>query len=213
VFILWFGWFGFNPGSELAADSWVMFVALNTMLAAAAGVIGASALGWLKSGVPDVAMAGNGALAGLVGITAGCGTMTPWGAVVTGLVAGMIVVVVLPFVERVLKIDDPVGAFAVHGACGMWGTLAIGLFAKYDDAFLGREDAGLFYGGGLDQLAVQALLVIIVAAWTVTAGFILFRGLKAVMGLRVSAEEETAGLDVSEHGGPGMTFDDIVTGG
>ena len=213
VFILWFGWFGFNPGSELAADSWVMFVALNTMLAAAAGVIGASALGWLKSGVPDVAMAGNGALAGLVGITAGCGTMTPWGAIITGLVAGMIVVVVLPFVERVLKIDDPVGAFAVHGACGMWGTVAIGLFAKYDDAFLGREDAGLFYGGGLDQLAVQALMVVIVAAWTVTAGFILFRGLKAVMGLRVSAEEEMAGLDVSEHGGPGFTFDDIVTGG
>ena len=158
VFILWFGWFGFNPGSELAADSWVMFVALNTLLAAAAGVIGASALGWLKSGRPDVAMAGNGALAGLVGITAGCGTMTPWGAIVTGLVGGMIVVVVLPFIEGVLKIDDPVGAFAVHGACGMWGTLAVGLFAKYDDAFLGREDAGLFYGGGLDQTCCSSLI-------------------------------------------------------
>ncbi len=212
VFILWFGWFGFNPGSELAADNWVMFVALNTALSACAGVIGATALNWLRTGKPDIAVAGNGALGGLVGITAGCGTMTPWGSVLTGLIAGFIAVVAANFVDRKLKIDDPVGAFAVHGACGIWGTLAIGLFAKYDDAFLGRDDAGLFYGGGLDQIAVQAVLVVIVAAWTIVTGFIVFGALKRSMGLRVSPEEEIAGLDVSEHGGPGLALDDAVTG-
>ncbi|WP_419842307.1 ammonium transporter [Candidatus Poriferisodalis sp.] len=211
VFILWFGWFGFNPGSELAADEFVMFVALNTVLAACAGVIGATALNWLRTGRPDVPMAGNGALAGLVGITAGAGTMTPWGAIVTGFIAGFVVVLVVGFVDRKLKIDDPVGAFAVHGAAGIWGTLAIGLFARYDDAFLGRENAGLFYGGGIEQLIVQLVMVVIVAAWVVAASVILFGTLKATIGLRVSAEEETAGLDVSEHGGPGMTLDEVVT--
>ena len=213
VFILWFGWFGFNPGSELAADEYVMFVALNTVLAACAGTIGATALNWMRTGRPDVPMAGNGALAGLVGITAGCGTMTPWGAIITGLVAGLIVVLVVGFVDRKLKIDDPVGAFAVHGAAGMWGTLAIGLFARYDDAFLGREDAGLFYGGGIEQLAVQFLMVVIVAAWVIVTSVILFGILKATIGLRVSAEEEMMGLDVSEHGGPGLALDDVVSGG
>ncbi len=137
--------------------------------------------------------------------------MTPSGYVVTGLVAGFLVVAAAGFVDRKMKIDDPVGAFAVHGACGIWGTLAIGLFAKYDDAFLGRDDAGLFYGGGLDQLGMQAVMVLIVAAWTIVTGFILFAALKSLMGLRVSAEEETAGLDVSEHGGPGLAFEDPAT--
>lgn len=208
VFILWFGWFGFNPGSELAADTFVMFVALNTVLAACAGAVIATVYNWFRTGVPDVAMAGNGVLAGLVGITAGAGTMSPFGAIATGAVAGVVVVFVASFVERVLKVDDPVGAFAVHGACGIWGTLAIGLFAKYDDAFLGRADAGLFYGGGIEQLAVQALLVIIVAVWTVGTTFILFSVLKSVMGLRVAPEHEMAGLDVSEHGGPGISLHD-----
>tara|TARA_B100001079_G_scaffold129091_1_gene110771 strand:- start:727 stop:1158 length:432 start_codon:yes stop_codon:yes gene_type:complete len=138
--------------------------------------------------------------------------MTPWGSILTGVIAGFVVVLAANFVDRKLKIDDPVGAFAVHGACGIWGTLAIGLFAKYDDAFLGRDDAGLFYGGGLDQLAMQVVMVLIVAAWTLVTGFIMFGGLKSVMGLRVSPEEETAGLDVSEHGGPGLVLDDAVTG-
>ncbi len=213
VFILWFGWFGFNPGSELAANEYVMFVALNTVLAACAGTIGATALNWMRTGRPDVPMAGNGALAGLVGITAGCRTMTPWGAIITGFVAGLIVVLVVGFVDRKLKIDDPVGAFAVHGAAGMWGTLAIGLFARYDDAFLGREDAGLFYGGGIEQLVVQFLMVVIVAAWVIVTSVILFGILKATIGLRVSAEEEMMGLDVSEHGGPGLALDDVVSGG
>ncbi len=213
VFILWFGWFGFNPGSELAADEYVMFVALNTVLAACAGVIGATALNWLRTGRPDVPMAGNGVLAGLVAITAGCGTMTPWGAIITGFIAGLVVVLVVGFVDRKLKIDDPVGAFAVHGAAGIWGTLAIGLFAHYDDAFLGREDAGLFYGGGIEQLVVQFLMVVIVAVWVIVTSVILFGVLKAAIGLRVSAEEEMVGLDVSEHGGPGLALDDVVSGG
>ena len=213
VFILWFGWFGFNPGSELAADEYVMFVALNTVLAACAGMIGATALNWIRTGRPDVPMAGNGVLAGLVAITAGCGTMTPWGAIITGFIAGIIVVLVVGFVDRKLKIDDPVGAFAVHGAAGIWGTLAIGLFAHYDDAFLGREDAGLFYGGGIEQLVVQFLMVVIVAVWVIVTSVILFGILKATIGLRVSAEEEMVGLDVSEHGGPGLALDDVVSGG
>ena len=213
VFILWFGWFGFNPGSELAADEFVMFVALNTVLAACAGTIGATALNWLRTGRPDVPMAGNGALAGLVGITAGCGTMEPWAAIVTGFIAGLIVVVVVGFVDRKMKIDDPVGAFAVHGTAGMWGTLAIGLFARYDDAFLGRENAGLFYGGGVEQLIVQFLMVVIVAVWVIVTSVVLFGVLRATIGLRVSAEEEMVGLDVSEHGGPGLALDDVVSSG
>ncbi len=211
VFILWFGWFGFNGGSELAADSVVMVVALNTVLAACAGTIGATAINWARTGTPDVAMAGNGTLAGLVGITAGAGTMNPLGALITGLVAGLLVVMVVNFVERVLKVDDPVGAFAVHGAAGIWGTLAIGLFGKYDDGFLGRTDAGLFYGGGIEQLIVQALLVVIVAVWVIITAGILFGALRATMGLRVSREFEMAGLDVSEHGGPGVDHGDVVT--
>ncbi|MDG2114593.1 MAG: ammonium transporter [Actinomycetota bacterium] len=209
VFILWFGWFGFNPGSELAADTFVMFVALNTVLAACAGAVVATTYNWFRTGTPDVAMAGNGVLAGLVAITAGAGTMTPFGALLTGAIGGFLVVLVARFVERVLKVDDPIGAFAVHGACGIWGTLAIGLFAKYDDAFLGRTDAGLFYSWDISQLLVQAVLVVVVAVWTVATTFILFAVLKRVMGLRVTPEEEMAGLDVSEHGGPGISLHDL----
>ncbi|HCB37093.1 MAG TPA: ammonium transporter [Acidimicrobiaceae bacterium] len=210
VFVLWFGWFGFNAGSELAADSVVMLVALNTVLAACAGTIGASALNWWRTGRPDVAMAGNGTLAGLVGITAGCAALNPLGALVAGLVAGVVAVLVAGLVERRLRIDDPVGAFAVHGAAGVWGTLAVGLFARYDDGFLGREDAGLFYGGGVSQLVVQALLVVIVAAWVIATSLVVFGLLKRTMGLRVSPEEEMVGLDVSEHGGPGFALEDVV---
>ncbi len=211
VFILWFGWFGFNGGSELAADNWVMFVGLNTVLAACAGTISATVVNWLRTGRPEVAMAGNGTLAGLVGITAGAGTMNPMGALVTGAVAGLVVVGASVLVERALKIDDPVGAFAVHGAAGIWGTLAVGLFARYDDAFLGRDNAGLFYGGGIDQLVVQFLLVVIIAAWVIAASLVLFGVLKKTLGLRVSAEEEMVGLDISEHGGPGLALEDSVT--
>ncbi|MGI9604132.1 MAG: ammonium transporter [Acidimicrobiales bacterium] len=202
AFILWFGWFGFNAGSELAADDFVPFVAVNTLLAACAGAAGATIAIWSKSGKPDVAMIANGVLAGLVSITAGTGTMTPAFALVTGFIGGLIVVGAVLFFDRI-RIDDPVGAISVHGICGVWGTLAIGLFARYDDAFLGRENAGLFYGGGVDQLAVQALMVVIVAAWVIPTSGLVFYGLKSTIGLRVSEEEEMGGLDVMEHGTPG----------
>ncbi len=202
VFILWFGWFGFNAGSELLADELVPFIAVNTLLAAAAGGAGAAIVIWAKTGFPDVAMIANGILAGLVSITAGTGTMTPFWAMVTGFLGGMLVVAAVLGIER-LKIDDPVGAISVHGVCGVWGTLAIGLFARYDDAFLGRENAGLIYGGGFSQLAVQAVFVLIVAAWVLSTSGLLFGVLKATVGLRVDAEEEIKGLDVMEHGSPG----------
>ena len=211
VFILWFGWFGFNAGSELAADEFVPFLAMNTLIAAAAGVIGATAIIWLKTGVADVAMAGNGALAGLVSITAPVGTVTPVFALVIGLVGGVIVVFSVLAFDKI-KIDDPVGAISVHGTCGIWGTLSIGLFAKYDDAFLGREDAGLIYGGGYDQLAMQFVMVVIVIAWVGITSFVLFGALKATLGLRVSEEEEVTGLDVAEHGSSGYGLEAVGGG-
>ena len=207
VFILWFGWFGFNAGSELVADEIVPFLAMNTLMAAAAGVVGATALIWWRTGVADVAMAGNGALAGLVSITAPVGTVEPWAAVVIGFIGGLIVVAAVLFIERI-RIDDPVGAIAVHGVCGIWGTLSIGLFARYDDAFLSAggldgENLGLFYGGGIEQLLVQALMVLIVVAWVGITSFLVFRVIDATIGLRVDADEEAAGLDVAEHGSAG----------
>lgn len=206
VFILWFGWFGFNAGSELAADNLVPFLALNTLLAASAGTVGATVLIWAKTGKPDVAMAGNGALAGLVSITAPVGAVEPWAALLIGLIGGLIVVASVLFFDSI-RIDDPVGAISVHGVCGIWGTLAVGIFARYDDAFLGVENAGLLYGGGLDQLAIQALMVVIVVAWVGVTSAILFGILKATIGLRVSEEEEVLGLDVAEHGAAGYGID------
>ena len=184
------------------------FLALNTLIAASAGVVGATAIIWLKTGTPDVAMAGNGALAGLVSITAPVGTVEPWAAVLIGLIGGVIVVFSVLFFDAI-KIDDPVGAISVHGVCGIWGTLSIGLFARYDDAFLGREDAGLFYGGGLEQLVVQALMVLIVVAWVAITSYIVFATLKATVGLRVSEEEEINGLDVMEHGSAGYGLETV----
>ena len=211
VFILWFGWFGFNAGSELAADNLVPFLAMNTLLAASAGVIGATAVIWFKTGKADVAMAGNGALAGLVSITAPVGAVDPWAAFVIGLIGGLIVVYSVLAIDSI-RIDDPVGAISVHGTCGIWGTLSIGLFAKYDDAFLGREDAGLFYGGGFEQLIMQLVMVLIVIAWVGITSYILFAGLKATIGLRVDEEEEVAGLDVAEHGSSGYGLEAVGGG-
>jgi Amt family ammonium transporter len=211
VFVLWFGWFGFNAGSELAADNVVMRVGVTTMLAAAAGGVAAAAVMWMKGGFFDVAMTANGILAGLVSITAGTATMTPLFAVVTGAIGGAIVVFSVLFIEKI-RIDDPVGAISVHGVCGVWGTLAIGLFAKYDDAFLGREEAGLIYGGGLSQLAMQFVGVVIVAVWVLGTTAILFAGLKAIGHLRVPASEEIAGLDVSEHGSAGYGVEPAFAG-
>jgi Amt family ammonium transporter len=206
VFILWLGWFGFNPGSELLADEFVMTVAVNTMLAAVAGGLFCTVTIWMVSGKPDVAMIGNGVLAGLVAITAPCGAVDAWAAFLIGGVGGILVVFSVFFFDRI-KIDDPVGAISVHGICGAWGVLSIGLFAKYDDAFLGREDAGLFYGGGIDQLLMQFVMVLIILVWVAATTAILFAAIKATIGLRVTAEEEIEGLDVLEHGMQGYAPD------
>ncbi|MFC1569554.1 ammonium transporter [bacterium] len=191
VFILWFGWFGFNPGSTTLGDGEIGRVAVTTNLAAAMGAIAAMFISWLIEGKPDGSMALNGALAGLVGITAGCYSVSPAGSLFIGFIAGTIVVLSVLFIDRVLKVDDPVGAVSVHGVCGAWGTLAVGLFAV---------DGGLFYGGGFKLLGVQALGVVTAFAWAFGLGLILFLTIKKTIGLRVSEEEEIRGLDIGEHG-------------
>ncbi len=201
VFILLVGWYGFNPGSELAADAAIGPIAVTTTAAGAMGALAAMAMVWLKEGVPDVGMTGNGLLAGLVAITAGTAAVTPQAALVIGALAGIIVVWGIHFVERVLLVDDPVGAVSVHGICGAFGTICVGLFARDDvDGFWSQ---GLFYGGGADQLVSQLIGVVSVAAWVSITSFILFTVLKHTVGLRVSEEEELAGLDILEHGSPG----------
>jgi Amt family ammonium transporter len=208
--ILFIGWFGFNGGSELAMDEFVSQIMVKTLLAAAAGAIISMIVVWLVDGKPDVSMTANGLLAGLVAITAPVGAVTTPIAILIGAIGGAIVVGSVKFFDKV-KVDDPVGAISVHGVVGMWGTLSIGLFAKFDDAFLGREDAGLFYGGGLDQMLTQVIFVVAHFVFvTVTAGA-LFLAIKATIGLRVSAEEEIAGLDVLEHGSPGYGPDTVTT--
>jgi len=201
VFILWFGWFGFNPGSSLSGMTGdIGLIAVNTNLAAAAGAILAMALTWIKYGKPDVSMTLNGALAGLVAITAGCASVDTFGAAMIGLLAGITVVFSVEFFDKVAKIDDPVGAISVHGVCGALGTLLVGLFAV---------DGGLFYGGGLAQLGVQALGVVSVFGWTTITALILFGLIKVTMGLRVSKKEELEGLDIHEHGS--NAYGDFVT--
>ncbi len=208
--ILFIGWFGFNPGSELAADLAVPDIAVITLLAAAAGGVAAMATIWLKTGKPDVGMTCNGVLAGLVSITAGCGALTNGWGIFVGAFGGVLVVFSVDFFEKMVKVDDPVGAISVHGVCGAWGTLAIGLFATKDDAFLGRTDAGLFYGGGFDQLLTQIIMVGAVFLFVTIAAGIVFMGIKATIGLRVEPEEEMEGLDVLEHGSPGYAGDSLA---
>ena len=201
VFILWLGWFGFNAGSQLAATagSPMTRVILNTVIAGAAGTVTGGAVVWRRQGQPDMSIVANGTLAGLVSITAGCASMNVLGALVTGGVAGVVVVYSMHFIER-RGIDDPVGAVSVHGVCGVWGTLSVGLFARYDDGYLGQDGAGLFYGGGGYQLVVQLILVGVVVAWTLLTTGTLFAVLRRLGMLRVSAQEEALGLDLSEHG-------------
>jgi Amt family ammonium transporter len=212
VFILWLGWFGFNPGSELAADGTVITVALNTMLAAVAGGMACTATIWWKSGKPDLAMIGNGVLAGLVAITAPCGTVNAGMSIVIGAVAGVIVVFAVFFFDRI-HIDDPVGAISVHGVCGAWGLLSVGLFAQFPDAFVEAKAgdeytaSGLFYGGGFNQLAIQAIMLVTIVVWVAVTSGIVFFALKKTIGLRVTAEEEIEGLDVLEHGLSGYAED------
>lgn len=211
VFILLVGWFGFNPGSELAADSAVTPVAVTTVLAGAAGAVVAMLITWVRSGKPDPAMAGNGLLAGLVSITAGCGAVYNWSAVLIGLVGGVLVVFAVEFVEKVLKVDDPVGAVAVHGICGAWGVIAVGLFAATD--LEGFWKKGLFYGGGFDQLGPQLVGVVAIAGFVGVTMAIIFLGIKSTIGLRVSEQEEIEGLDIHEHGYSGYGEEVTFAGG
>jgi ammonium transporter, Amt family len=191
VFILWLGWFGFNPGSTTTGDGSVGYIAVTTNLAAAAGAVAAMCTAWAVLGKPDGSMSLNGALAGLVSITAPCDAVSPMAAVLIGGIGGVLVVLSVLFIDRVLKVDDPVGAVSVHGVCGAWGTLSAGLF---------NLDSGLFYGGGFAQLGVQAIGVAAAFTWAFGAGLALFLAIKYTLGLRVSAEEELRGLDIGEHG-------------
>ena len=202
--ILWFGWFGFNPGSTLSVDfggfGFFAYVAITTNLAAAAGAIGGVVTAWVVLKKPDISMMLNGVLAALVAITAASGFVAPWAAVVIGLVSGGIAVVGVIAVERI-GIDDPIGAVAVHGMSGVWGTLATGLFAA--PALAGRlatGGGGLVYTGSFHQLGVQALGLAAVGAFTFTASFGALWTMNALWGIRVEPHVETAGLDVSEHG-------------
>jgi Amt family ammonium transporter len=196
VFILWFGWFGFNPGSQLAATGSenagaIAHIFITTNLAAAAGAVSAMFVTWRKYKRPGLSLTLNGALAGLVAITAGCDVVSPGGAVIIGIMAGVLLVFGVEFIDKVLKIDDPVGAVSVHGLNGALGTIAVGLFSTSN---------GLFYGGGAAQLGSQVIGVLAVAAWAMGLGFLVFFTLKKTIGLRVSKRIEEEGLDIYEHG-------------
>ena len=199
VFILFVGWFGFNPGSQLAADIEVPRIAVNTLLAGAAGGVSAMIVSWMKFKKPDVSFAGNGVLGGLVSITAGAWALDGYMSVVAGFIGGIIVTFSVLLLDR-LRIDDPVGAVSVHGVCGAWGTLAVGLFANGNAPLLGEGSDGLFFGGGGELLWNQFVGVISVAAFVIVASGIMFTIIKKVGLLRVSEEEEIAGLDIAEHG-------------
>ncbi len=198
VFILWFGWFGFNAGSTLSVGNGDLIarIAINTNLAAALGGIFAMITVWTMFGKPDLSMAMNGALAGLVGITAPCAFVDPWAALVIGAVSGVLVVFGVLLLDR-LHIDDPVGAIPVHGFNGIWGTIAVGLFGR---EALGLAHNGMFYGGGVTQLGTQALGVMIVVLFMLAAMGIVFKLIEVTIGLRVSRDEELRGLDIGEHG-------------
>lgn len=196
VFILWMGWFGFNPGSQLAATGEVNRIAishvfLTTNLAAAFGGIATMFVTWMKYGKPSFSLTLNGVLAGLVGITAGCDAVDAWGAIIIGLVCGTVLVYAIEFIDRKLHIDDPVGASSVHGVCGILGTLMTGLFSVSE---------GLFYGHGWGFLGAEAFGILIIDLWAAVTGVILFYSIKKIHGLRVSARIEDEGLDIYEHG-------------
>lgn len=204
VLILWVGWFGFNAGSTVSiGDGFFGFVAFNTQLGAAAGAVAALLISWLVNGKADITATLNGALAGLVAITASCAFVDPWAAVVIGLVAGVLVFFSAKFFEK-MKIDDPIYALSVHGAAGIWGTLANGLFATEElSAKVGVGQAGLFAGGGWKQLWVQFESVVVAGGFAFVACFIVLWVVKQVIGFRVTEEQEIIGLDLSEHGNYG----------
>jgi ammonium transporter, Amt family len=201
VLILWVGWFGFNAGSTVSVDEGFFgFVALNTNLAAAAGAVAATLISWIALGKPDVPTILNGALAGLVAITASCAFVNTWGAVVIGFIAGILVFYSARFFEK-KKIDDPIFALSVHGTAGVWGTLSTGFFATSELATVGAP--GLFYGGGFGQLVVQLVSVVSAGLYAFIVAFIILAIMKKMMGIRVTEEEEIMGLDMSEHGSYG----------
>lgn len=196
VFILWFGWFGFNPGSQLAASGEdnrvaISHVFLTTNLAACAGGFFSLVTGWLKYKKPSLSLTLNGVLAGLVGITAGCDLVSPIGAIIIGTICGIVMVFSVEFIDRVLKIDDPVGASSVHGVCGFLGTLLAGLLAT---------GKGWLYGVGAGFFLAQLFGALIVSCWALAMGFVIFKGLDIIHGLRVPARVEEEGLDIYEHG-------------
>ena len=196
VFILWFGWFGFNPGSQLAAAGEgnrlaISHVFLTTNLAACAGGFFSLIVAWMKYKKPSLSLTLNGVLAGLVGITAGCDLVSPVGAVLIGAICGTVMIFAVDFIDHVMKIDDPVGASSVHGVCGFLGTILTGLFAT---------EEGLFYSGSANFLLAQLFGAVVVGCWAAGMGFVVFKGLDIVHGLRVPARVEEEGLDIYEHG-------------
>jgi len=196
VFILWFGWFGFNPGSQLAASGEenrvaISHVFLTTNLSACAGGFFSLITAWLKYKKPSLSLTLNGVLAGLVGITAGCDLVSPVGAVLIGTICGIVMVFAVEFIDRILKIDDPVGASAVHGVCGFLGTILTGLFAI---------EEGWFFGAGPNFFLAQVFGALVVGCWAAFMGYVVFKGLDIVHGLRVPARVEEEGLDIYEHG-------------
>ena len=196
VFVLWFGWFGFNPGSQLAASGEVNRVAishvfLTTNLAAVAGGLGTMFTSWIKYGKPSFSLTLNGILAGLVGITAGCDLVSPLGALIIGLICGIVLVFAIEFIDAKLHIDDPVGASSVHGVCGILGTLLTGLFAL---------DSGALYGHGFGFFGAQLLGIICIDLWAAVTGFLLYWGINKIDGLRVDKRNEEEGLHIYEHG-------------
>lgn len=186
VMILWFGWYGFNTGNAMVGDGDIALIVINTTLAAVAGTVVAMVVAWMRYGLPDVGTSLNGAMAGLVGIAAGCASLSPLFAIITGAVAGVLVVVFVPIIER-FKVDDPVGAISVHGVCGAWGTLAVGLF----------NSAEMF---SLKIISVQLIGIAACFLWVFPTTFLLLKAIDRFSGLRVSAEDEYNGLDFSEHG-------------
>jgi ammonium transporter, Amt family len=199
VFILWLGWFGFNPGSTMAADVSIAQIAMTTNMAAATGAIGAMVTSWAMFKKADVSMTLNGVLAGLVAITASCAFVSPLSAAIIGVLAGVVVVLAVWFIDN-RGVDDPVGAISVHGVCGVLGTLCVGLFAQESYAPKDTTGNGLFFGGGASLLIAQLIGVVAVLGWCLVMGFLLFGAIRRTIGLRVTPEEELAGLDLGEHG-------------
>ncbi len=199
VFILWLGWFGFNPGSTMAADVSIGQIAMTTNMAAATGALGAMIVSWVIFKKADVSMTLNGVLAGLVAVTAPCAYISPVSAAIIGLLGGIAVVLAVLAIDKI-GIDDPVGAVSVHGVCGALGTICVGLFAQASYAPANTTGDGLFFGGGATLLINQIIGVASVFGWSMITGLILFGAIKYTIGLRVSAEEELAGLDIGEHG-------------